>query len=83
MEMPMPIPQPKTYGLLGNLPLIDKDSPTLSFCKLADEYGPIFRFEAFERSVLIVSGPDLVAEVCDESRFDKAIGHILKVRDFA
>ncbi len=24
------IPQPKTYGPLGNLPLIDKDKPTLS-----------------------------------------------------
>ncbi|MFM1652948.1 bifunctional cytochrome P450/NADPH--P450 reductase [Brevibacillus sp. B_LB10_24] len=83
MEKFMPIPQPKTYGVLGNLPLIDKDSPTLSFCKIADEYGPIFRFEALGRSVLIVSGPDLVADVCDESRFDKAIGHLLKVRDFA
>ncbi|CAG7626183.1 bifunctional cytochrome P450/NADPH--P450 reductase [Paenibacillus allorhizosphaerae] len=83
MDNRMPIPQPKTYGVLGNIPLIDKDSPTLSFCKLADEYGPIFRFEGFGRSVLIVSGPDLVADVCDESRFDKGIGHILKVRDFA
>ncbi|WNC16559.1 bifunctional cytochrome P450/NADPH--P450 reductase [Brevibacillus brevis] len=83
MENNNPIPQPKTYGVLGNIPLIDKDSPTLSFCRLADEYGPLFRFEGFGRSVLIVSGPDLVAEVCDESRFDKAIGHLLKVRDFA
>ncbi|GMX65328.1 bifunctional P-450/NADPH--P450 reductase [Paenibacillus elgii] len=83
MENLMPIPQPKTYGVLGNIPLIDKDSPTLSFCKLADEYGPIFRFEALGRSVYIISGPDLVADVCDESRFDKAIGHLLKVRDFA
>lgn len=83
METIVPIPQPKTYGVLGNLPLIDKDSPTLSFCKLADEYGPIFRFEALGRSILIISGPDLAADVCDESRFDKAIGHLLKVRDFA
>lgn len=83
MEELMPIPQPKTYGVLGNLPLIDKDSPTLSFGKLADEYGPIFRFELMGRSVIIVSGPEFVAEVCDQSRFDKAIGHLLKVRDFA
>ncbi|MCP1308765.1 bifunctional cytochrome P450/NADPH--P450 reductase [Paenibacillus tyrfis] len=83
MENLMLIPQPKTYGVLGNIPLIDKDSPTLSFCKLADEYGPIFRFEALGRSVYIISGPVLVADVCDESRFDKAIGHLLKVRDFA
>lgn len=78
-----PIPQPKTYGALGNLPLIDKDLPTLSFAKLADEFGPIYRFEVANRSFIAVSGHKLVAEVCDESRFDKSIGHLLKVRDFA
>lgn len=83
MEKLLSIPQPKTYGMLGNLPLIDKDSPTFSFCKLADEFGPIFRFGLFGRSVLIISGPELVADVCNGSRFDKSIGHLLKVRDFA
>lgn len=77
------VPQPKTYGVLGNLPLIDKDSPTLSFCKLADEFGPVYRFESFNRSVLIITGEQLTAEVCDEARFDKSIGHLRKVRDFA
>jgi cytochrome P450/NADPH-cytochrome P450 reductase len=83
MDNQTPIPQPRTYGVLGNLPLIDRDSPTLSFGKLADEFGPIYRFEVFGRSVIILSGPDLVAEVCDESRFDKSIAHLRKVRDFA
>lgn len=31
-----PIPQPKTFGPLGNLPLLDKDKPTMSLIKLAD-----------------------------------------------
>ncbi|MFC0211390.1 bifunctional cytochrome P450/NADPH--P450 reductase [Paenibacillus chartarius] len=83
METATVIPQPKTYGVLGNLPLIDKDSPTLSFCKLADEFGPIYRLDILGRSIIIVSGPDLVAELSDESRFDKSIGHLMKVRDFA
>lgn len=81
MEKTNPIPQPKTFGLLGNIPLIDKNSPTLSFGKLAEEYGPIYRFQALNRSILILSGADLVADVSDETRFDKSIGHLLKVRD--
>jgi len=83
MDKTISVPQPKTYGVLGNIPLIDKDSPTLSFCRLAEEFGPIFRFEAFGRYVYMVSGPDLVADLSDESRFDKSNGHLLKVRDFA
>lgn len=80
---PTKIPQPKTYGPLGNLPLIDKDLPTLSLCEIANEYGPIFRFEVFGESEIIISGPDLMADVSDETRFDKDINHIYKVRDFA
>jgi cytochrome P450/NADPH-cytochrome P450 reductase len=83
MEKFIPIPQPKTFGPLGNLPLIDKDSPTLSMAKIFDEYGPIFRFEAFGNSRIMICGPELVADVCDESRFDKNIHHLRNVRTFA
>ena len=72
------IPQPKTYGPLGNLPSIDKNQPTLSFMKLADEYGPIFRLEIMGKSNIIISGPEYVAEVCDRSRFDKSNEGALK-----
>ncbi|GAB6438644.1 MULTISPECIES: bifunctional cytochrome P450/NADPH--P450 reductase [Bacillus] len=78
------IPQPKTYGPLGNLPLIDKDKPTLSFIKIAEEYGPIFRIQTLSDTIIVVSGHELVAEVCDETRFDKSIeGALAKVRAFA
>jgi cytochrome P450 / NADPH-cytochrome P450 reductase len=73
MEKILPIPQPKTFGPLGNIPLIDKDAPTLSFWKIADECGPIFRFEAFGFKMYFVSGHELAAEVCDETRFDKSL----------
>ncbi len=81
----MPIPQPKTFGPLGNLPLIDKDAPTLSFCKYAEEFGPIYRMEfAGGFSTVILSGHELVAEACDESKFDKSLaGGLSKVRAFA
>ncbi|WP_028401294.1 bifunctional cytochrome P450/NADPH--P450 reductase [Ectobacillus panaciterrae] len=78
------IPQPKTFGPLGNLPLINKDKPALSLCKLADEYGPIFRFKTPSSERIVVSGHKLVAEVCDGARFDKSIeGALEKVRAFA
>lgn len=81
----MSIPQPKTFGPLGNLPLIDKEAPTLSFCKIAEEYGPIFRMEFFGGfSTIFLSGHELVAEVCNEAKFDKSLtGGLHQVRAFA
>lgn len=79
------IPQPKTYGPLGNIPLIDTNTPTLSLVELAKEFGPIFRFQRFGGdSTLMITGHELAAEVCDENRFDKNIkGPLEKVRAFA
>lgn len=78
------IPQPKTFGPLGNLPLIDRDKPTLSLIKLAEEFGPIFQLHTPAGTSVVVSGHELVAEVCDESRFDKSVeGALEKVRAFA
>ncbi|MDX8047077.1 bifunctional cytochrome P450/NADPH--P450 reductase [Gracilibacillus sp. S3-1-1] len=83
MEKLTAIPQPKTYGPLGNTPLIDKDKPILSFVKLAEEFGPIFQLQTPGSSAIIVSGQELVAEVCDQSRFDKSVeGALAKVRSF-
>ncbi|MRX70768.1 cytochrome P450 [Bacillus lacus] len=78
------IPQPKTYGPLKNLPVIDKEAPTQSFTKLANEHGPIFRMELPGRDTLYVSGHKLVEEVCDEKRFAKNVWLPLQnVREFA
>ncbi|MGG3326715.1 cytochrome P450, partial [Bacillus velezensis] len=77
------IPQPKTYGPLKNLPHLEKEKLSQSLWKIAEEYGPIFRFE-FPSSVgVFVSGRELAAEVCDEKRFDKNLSKaLLKVREF-
>ncbi|MGE7635393.1 bifunctional cytochrome P450/NADPH--P450 reductase [Bacillus paramycoides] len=78
------IPEPKTFGPLGNLPLIDVNKPTLSLMKLAEEYGPIFQFSTPGDRSIIVSDHKLAAEVCDQSRFDKSIeGALEKVRAFS
>ncbi|MGA9290473.1 MAG: cytochrome P450, partial [Anaerobacillus sp.] len=76
-------PQPRTYGPLGSLPLIDKEKPIQSFMKLAKEFGPIFQFQFPGRTSTFVSSAKLAAEICDESRFDKKVGPVLqKVRAF-
>lgn len=46
--------------------------------ELADEYGPIFQLDMMGTPLVIVSGADLVAEVCDEKRFDKSVRGPLK-----
>ncbi|MDH6352121.1 cytochrome P450/NADPH-cytochrome P450 reductase [Brevibacillus sp. 1238] len=78
------IPQPKTYGPLGNLPSIDQSQPILSMGDLAKEYGPIYRLTLPGFTTLIVTGHKLVAEVCDITRFDKEVSGVLEnVRVFA
>lgn len=77
------LPQPKSYGPLGNLPLIDKEKPVQSFMKLAREFGPIYQFQFPGRTAQFVSSASLAADICDESRFDKKVGPALqKVRSF-
>ena len=81
---PAAIPQPKTYGPLGNLPSINPREPIQSMMRLAGEFGPIFRLKLPGRSTIVISSHELVADACDESRFDKAIGAALKkVRRFS
>lgn len=70
---PISVPQPKTFGPLGNLPQLNFEEPVQSLVKLAEEYGPIFRMEYPGRSELYISGHELVAEVTDESKFDKRV----------
>lgn len=78
------IPEPKSYGPLGHLPLMDSDQPTLSLCKLAEQYGPIYRLRLPGFTSLVVSGHKLVAEVCDITRFDKNVyNDLLFVRAFS
>ncbi|NSL69449.1 bifunctional cytochrome P450/NADPH--P450 reductase [Bacillus toyonensis] len=77
------IPQPKTYGPLGNYPLFDMSQPTISFCEMAKEYGPIFRLTAPGFKTICISEHKLVTEVCDINRFDKHVANdMVHVREF-
>ncbi|MBD8500096.1 bifunctional cytochrome P450/NADPH--P450 reductase [Paenibacillus arenosi] len=78
------IPQPKSFGPLGNLPQLDLEAPVQSLMRLAEELGPIFRLELpGGRKELYISGHELVEDACDETRFDKRVwAPLQKVRAF-
>src|SRR5258708_17116876 len=79
-----PIPQPPTKPLLGNLPTMNPGAPVQGLMRLAREYGSIYRLAFPGRELVVVSGFDLVDELCDEKRFDKKVWRPLRnVRAFA
>jgi cytochrome P450/NADPH-cytochrome P450 reductase len=67
----MPIPEPRGLPLIGNVLDLNPDTPVQSMMALARVHGPIFRLRLFNRSMILVSSQELVAELCDEKRFDK------------
>lgn len=80
----IPIPQPPTKPVVGNLPDIDASKGVLGLVDVAEEYGPIVRIEVFNRNMVAVSSQELVNEVCDETRFGKVLGISLRqVRESA
>ncbi|MDJ0614723.1 MAG: cytochrome P450 [Rhizobiaceae bacterium] len=75
------IPMPEKKPFVGNMLSVDKDNPLQSLMDLTRELGPIFRMDMMGKPMVIVSGADLVDELCDESRFDKAVrGALRRVR---
>ena len=67
----IPIPQPRPLPILGNILNIDGKNAVQSLMRLAARHGPIFRLVFLGRSLVVVSGHDLVDELCDETRFTK------------
>jgi len=79
-----PIPHPPRNFVLGNLLSLTTTSPVQDMMKLAQEFGPIYWLDMLGKPVVIVSGFELVEELCDESRFDKSVrGALRRLRDFA
>ena len=75
------IPMPGKVPVLGNVLSVDKDQPLQSLMELTRELGPIMRMDMMGTPLVVVSGHELVAELCDEARFDKAVrGALRRVR---
>ncbi len=72
------IPQPPSKPLIGNALTVDAERMIQSLMELAEEHGPIFKLDMMGTPIIMVSGADLVAEVCDEKRFDKTVRGPLK-----
>ena len=68
------IPGPRPRPLAGNALDIDRKHAVEGAIKLAREYGPVYRLVIPGAGArYVVSGADLVEEVCDERRFDKLV----------
>src|SRR4030081_3865571 len=79
-----PIPQPPTKPVVGNMLSLDSSAPVQNLARLAKELGPIFWLDMMGAPLVIVSGHDLVEELSDEKRFDKAVrGPLRRVRAVA
>jgi len=76
-----PIPQPATKPVVGNMLSLDSTAPAQSLVRLAREFGPIFWLDMMGAPLVVVSGHDLVNELCDEKRFGKLVrGPLRRVR---
>ncbi|KAF2651941.1 cytochrome P450 [Lophiostoma macrostomum CBS 122681] len=77
-QVSLPIPQPPTRFLFGNLGDIDPENMPASMWKLADIYGPIFKLDVANRTMLVCSDYELVNDLCDSDRFEKKVDGVLK-----
>src|SRR6202034_3473213 len=76
-----PIPHPPTKPVVGNMLSLDSTAPVQNLARLARELGPIFWLDMMGAPIVFVSGHDLVDELSDEKRFDKAgAGRLGRVR---
>src|ERR1700739_4708298 len=76
-----PIPHPPKKPVVGNMLSLDAKAPVQHLVRLTKELGPIFWLDMIGAPVLTVSGHDLVEELSNEKRFDKAVrGSLRRVR---
>lgn len=76
-----PIPHPPKKPVVGNMLSLDANAPVQHLVRLAKELGPIFWLDMMGAPLVIVSGHDLIEELSDEKRFDKAVrGSLRRVR---
>ncbi len=76
-----PIPKPDGVPLLGNVFSVNSEAPLQHLMVHAEEQGPIYWLDMMGTPIMIASGPEIVKELCDETRFDKTVrGPLKRVR---
>ncbi|MDA0280813.1 MAG: cytochrome P450 [Proteobacteria bacterium] len=74
MKNPLhPIPCPSGTPLIGNLLSLNAKAPLQSLMELTRELGPIYWLNMMGKPMIIASGPEIVKELSDETRFDKSV----------
>ncbi|MHC1562294.1 bifunctional cytochrome P450/NADPH--P450 reductase [Actinomycetospora sp. C-140] len=68
------IPGPKPLPIIGNARDIDTTRLIQSVMELAEQYGPIFAIHTPSGASYVVSGLEMVQDLCDDARFDKLVG---------
>lgn len=70
---------PPQRFVVGNLFDIDPKKPVQSLCELSKQYNGAMRVRILNSpTVYFLTSQELVAEVCDESRFDKRLHTVLQ-----
>ena len=78
----LPIPQPPTHFLSGNLPDIDPLSFADSLINLAKLYGPIFKLRMGSRYEIVISDYEKIDSVCNDERYEKTtVGNLNELRN--
>ncbi|KAL8822904.1 MAG: hypothetical protein Q9191_006369, partial [Dirinaria sp. TL-2023a] len=78
----LPIPQPPTHFLAGNLPDVDPSSFVDSLIHLAKLYGPIYKLRLGSRNQIVISDHELIDSVCNDEQYEKTtLGNIDEVRN--
>jgi cytochrome P450/NADPH-cytochrome P450 reductase len=67
------VPGPKPLPVVGNFRDVDTKTLVQGLMKQADRYGEIFVLHT-PAPLYIVSGLDMVQDLCDDTRFDKLVG---------
>ncbi len=67
------IPRPRGLPVLGNALDVHLETRLEDMMRLSREHWPLFELSAFGQGMIVVSGHDLVDELCDESRFGKLV----------
>ena len=76
-----PIPHPPKKPVVGNMLSLDPNAPVQDLVRKSHELGPIYWLDMMGQPLVIVSGFELVDELSDEKRFDKAVrGALRRVR---
>jgi cytochrome P450 len=73
-----PIPHPPKKPVVGNMLSLDSTAPVQDLVRKTKELGPIFWLDMMGQPLVIVSGFELVNELSDEKRFDKAVRGALR-----